>query len=91
MVSLQVRKSKIVCPLKKGYFHAVINNEYIYDEIICNGYIRKYWNRHNQGTLKILPMYLIKLIQSFFSVQIIHLFEIYAKIGHWKIKINDII
>ena len=91
LVLLKVRKSKIVCPLKKGYFHAVVNSEDIYDEIICNGYIRKYWNRDNQGTLRILPMYLIKLIQSYFSDQIIHLFETYSKIGHWKIKMNDIL
>lgn len=91
LLSMKVVKSKIVCPLRKGRFHCVVTNEDVKDELICNGYIRENWNYDKQCTLQILPMYLIKLIQSFYSDQIIHLFETYAKIGHWKIKMNDIL
>ena len=88
-----IHKTKIVCPLVRGYFHCIMLNEDKNDDTICKGYIRQCWNDNQEinKTLQILPWYLIKLIQSYFSDQILHLFETYEKIGHWRIKMNDIL
>jgi len=91
LIQMTMRKSSVVCPISTGYFHAVLVDEEVTDQWLCDGYVRECWTEREMQHLVCLPVYLVRLIQSFYSDQIVHLFENYRQIGHWRIKLNDIL
>ena len=77
----------IRCPIK-GYFDAINMNDSHNEELMTFGYIRKLLIQFND--LLYLPVYLIKIIRNYISIEIIHLLE--SNVGyHWKINIDQIV
>ena len=61
----------------------ICNNEYL-NELVTFGYIRQLTKNFD------IPLELIKLIQSWYSNEIIHIIQTKTQ-QHWKIAVDDII
>ena len=92
---MKIRKSEIAPPYSKPgcHYHATIGDCNEEDKILSSGYIRDCWSK-DKDTMKDVrypPMYLIRIIQSYFCDHDLHLFECSITMGHWKIKMNHIL
>eukprot|EP01084_Bolivina_argentea_P139952 246150_1 len=90
MRNIKIMKSKVVCPVSKGFDSVIINDE-IKRELIVFGYVRKCWKNEKMISMLFPPQYIIKMIQLWYLNEYVHLFQYASAKNHWKILVDDII
>ena len=91
LFAMKMKKSTVLCPKPEGSYHALIMDQDDEDEILTDGFIRDFWRKYQVKMVRFFPDSLSKLVQCFFCSESIHLFECSGKMGHWKIRLNDIL
>eukprot|EP01084_Bolivina_argentea_P034634 64122_1 len=77
----------IKCPVSNVVQTAILN-DYKMEELISFGFVRDNWKNKQYKNILFPPFYLIKLIQSYYWKDEIHLFW---TMFHWKIRIDDVL
>ena len=77
----------IKCPTKGPIECVIVSNKYKH-ELSISGYIRNIWKNHAFDDMTYPPVYLIKIMESYYDLEEIHLFWKYL---HWKISVEDIL
>ena len=83
----KLRKSEIKCP-QKGKCGLVTLGGGIQDELLVIGWIKDLFKTINFKHLSLPPMYLIKLIQSWYNQEMIHWLQPQE---HYSIKLKDVL
>ena len=78
------KKSNVKCPKQDEYKAFTVNNKKR-DEIITFGFIRDQWRQCSLNIQLLPPNYLIRLINSYYLNEWIHLFTNYRRKSHWMI------
>ena len=96
MKTLQVTKSKLVCPIAgddwvyqcKAY--VIIPNNEVTNKMLVHGYVRKVWKRWIfRRDLSYPPHYLIQIIEHYYQQDVLYLFR--ANILVWEVLVDDIL
>ncbi len=83
------KRSNLKCP-RKGEFEAITVCDKVKDEVITTGFVRGQWRLCGIGDHLFPPQYLIKLMNSYYLNEFIHLFGCWSG-EHWKINVFDIV
>ena len=82
-----LKNSNIKCPVKYNWETTITNDEYK-ELLMMSGYIRELTEILN---ISYPPIYIIKLLQSYYCLEFIHLFTMASSnFKHWMISTDDI-
>ena len=80
-------RSNIICAMT-GPSETFTINDKKNDEMTVFGYVRNEWKLSDISDQLFPPRYLIKMIQTYFLNEYVHLIDIFS--GHWKCDVFDI-
>ena len=84
---MHLKRSNIKTPNEIKVTAMSIRSNCIKEQILSFGYFRHCWNSSDFAKIMFLPHYLIKIIDSYFAIEIIHIMH-YGE--HWSINIDQI-
>ena len=81
-------KSEIKCPIR-GRVNVAVGNDKFKQELITSGFVRTLWkNKEFSDVMRYPPVYLIKLMASYYDEEEVYLFWRYLA---WRMSLNDIL
>ena len=94
---MTIRESKIKTPIYNTELSAIIMSNNIKNKLVTSGFVTVCYKDKSFKSLTILPYYLIDLIEKYYDIEYVHLFQVpgpeyeHGYGNHWIMSVDDII